>query len=265
MQQQQQQQLQQKNKLCITSLQFRLYFPDWITVGILRTIHNQFGKQWIPFHRLFHVNDLSISHPYSSTQRVGRFQLYLYSTYIPCVVIVILAFCKRSSLQSRSHLAQVSLLGLLFSVSSVSVLTDILKCWIGNPRPDFLARCGPALKTPLNTLVGLDVCTSPLGIKHLYDGLRSTPLGHSSMAFAGLLFLSLWIFKQYKILSRVGYRAGLVIVGCLPVLLATYIALSRTQDYRHHFFDVIFGSLLGIVFAWFTHWKYFGCSQNRGW
>ncbi|KAI5969948.1 hypothetical protein CANMA_000988 [Candida margitis] len=163
---------------------------------------------------------------------------------------------KRNSKKSRIHLAQVSLLGLLFSVSSVSVFTDILKCWIGNPRPDFLARCGPSLETPLNTLVGIDVCTAPLGIKHLFDGLRSTPSGHSSMAFAGLFYVTLWCFSQFRILSRVKYRAGLVIVASMPTLAAVYIALSRTQDYRHHFFDIAFGSLLGIVFAWFTHWKY---------
>ncbi|CCG21130.1 hypothetical protein CORT_0A07450 [Candida orthopsilosis Co 90-125] len=254
------QQRQQK----LSSSQFKSYFPDWIIVAILRTIHNQFGKHWIPFQRLFHINDLSISHPYASTQRVGRFQLYLYSTYIPCVIIIFLSISRGSSVHSRLRLSQVSLLGLLFSVSAVSVLTDILKCWIGNPRPDFIARCGPALETPVDTLVGLSVCTSPLGNKHLYDGLRSTPSGHSSMAFAGLLFLSLWIFNQYGILARVKYRAGLIIVSCLPVLVASYIAISRTQDYRHHFFDVIFGSSLGIVFAWFSHWKYFGNYSEVG-
>ncbi|KAI5958038.1 hypothetical protein KGF57_002846 [Candida theae] len=235
---------------------FKTYFPDWIVVAALRTIHNLFGKHWIPFQRLFHINDLTISHPYTSKQRVGRFELYLYSTYIPCVVLVVLSVLRGDSLHSKLHSAQVSLLGLLFSVSAVSVFTDLLKCWIGNHRPDFIARCGPSFETPIDTLVDLSVCTMPMGKKHLYDGLRSTPSGHSSMAFAGLLFLTLWIFNQFAFLSRVRHRAALVIVGSLPVLAATYIAISRTQDYRHHFFDVAFGSSLGIVFAWFSYWKY---------
>ena len=219
-------------------------------------IHNLFGKRWTPFQRLFHINDLTISHPFASNQRVGRFELYLYSTYIPCILIALLSMSRGKSIQSKLHLAQKSLLGLLFSVSVESVLTDILKCWIGNHRPDFIARCGPVLETPINTLVDLSVCTYPLGKKQLLDGLRSTPLGHSSMAFAGLLYLSLWIFHQFGILSRVKHRAMLVIVASLPTLMAVYIAISRTQDYRHHFYDVISGSLLGIVFAVFSHWKY---------
>lgn len=46
------------------------------------------------------------------------------------------------------HYLQVSILGLLISLSLNGVITDILKVWIARPRPDFLERCdlNPALQ-----------------------------------------------------------------------------------------------------------------------
>lgn len=44
--------------------------------------------------------------------------------------------------------------------------------------------------------------------------------------------------------------------------MAAYIALSRTRDYRHHFVDVLIGSVLGLgigfwsylrLFPWISH------------
>ncbi|KAL6449526.1 hypothetical protein SBY92_004439 [Candida maltosa Xu316] len=40
---------------------------------------------------------------------------------------------------------------------------DIFTSWISNPRPDFLERCGPKKRTTKDTLVGIEVCTSPFG------------------------------------------------------------------------------------------------------
>lgn len=245
-------------QLYFSSVRFRSYIPDWVTVIILIFIFFQVVEHWEPFHRQFYINDSKLLHPFATKQRVTDNQLYMYSTLIPGIIIVITSLFIAPTNVDKLHLIQLSLLGLLFSVSSVSVLTDILKCWIGNPRPDFVERCGPDPQTPLNTLVDISICTSPLGPMYLFDGLKSTPLGHSSMAFGGLLYLSLWYIGQFQVLKRERHRMGLLLVAALPVLFAAYIALSRTQDYRHHFFDIGFGSLLGIVFAWFTHWKYFG-------
>ncbi|KAI3405805.2 hypothetical protein KGF56_001412 [Candida oxycetoniae] len=201
-------------------------------------------------------------HPFATQERVTDNQLYILSTLIPMIVISILSLYLAPTNFDKLHLLQVSNLGLLFGVSAVSVLTDILKCWIGNPRPDFIDRCGPKEGTPLNVLFSISdqICTSPYGAKYLSDGMKSTPSGHSSMAFAGLVYLSLWLIGQFKLINRqneLDNKLVFLIIVCLPILLASYIGLSRTQDYRHHFFDVCFGSGLGIVFAVVSYFKYF--------
>jgi hypothetical protein len=47
------------------------------------------------------------------------------------------------------------------------------------------------------------------------------------------------------------------IVIMIPVLGATLIAVSRIVDHRHHPFDVITGSMLGIFVAWASYRQYF--------
>lgn len=48
-----------------------------------------------------------------------------------------------------------------------------------------------------------------------------------------------------------------MIVVIIPCVAATLIAVSRIMDARHHPFDVISGSLLGIVSAWICYRQYF--------
>ncbi|PGH29382.1 hypothetical protein GX50_07862 [[Emmonsia] crescens] len=42
----------------------------------------------------------------------------------------------------------------------------------------------------------------------------------------------------------------LLVIAAAPIVAATYIASSRWFDNRHYGFDILFGSLLGIFFAW---------------
>lgn len=47
------------------------------------------------------------------------------------------------------------------------------------------------------------------------------------------------------------------IIVMIPLLAATLIAVSRIMDARHHPFDVITGSLLGVFTAWASYRQYF--------
>lgn len=246
-------------QLYFNSPKFKKFIPDWITTIVLILIFFNILERALPFSRQFQLNDPKISHPFAHQERVTDNQLYIYSTLLPALIISGISLYLPSSRFEKVHLLQVSCLGLLFCVSITCCITDILKCWISNHRPDFLARCGvtEVAKTGGNALLDLSACSSPLGDMYLLDGMKSTPSGHSSMSFAGLGYLSLWLIGQLRLLHQ---RKNLAIWGMAvgaPILFACWIALSRTQDYRHHFGDIIIGGILGAVFAVVSYLKYF--------
>lgn len=63
-------------------------------------------------------------------------------------------------------------------------------------------------------------------------------------SFAGLGFLSWYLAGKIKVFDRKGHVAKVCIV-LSPLLLAALIAVSRVDDYWHHWQDVCTGGLLG--------------------
>ncbi|RWW04975.1 hypothetical protein GW17_00031774 [Ensete ventricosum] len=64
-------------------------------------------------------------------------------------------------------------------------------------------------------------------------------------SFAGLGFLSWYLAGKIKAFDRQGHIAKLCIVF-LPLLCASLIAISRVDDYWHHWQDVFAGGFLGL-------------------
>lgn len=243
----------------LKSLSFKRYQLDWICGLAILVYFFAVAEHARPFYRQFSLDDVTIQHPFAVTERVSGIACILISAIIPSVVIVAHVATSSNRLLMNTdqlHLVQVSILGLLLSLAISGTITDILKNWVARPRPDFLARCGPKEGTPHNQLVGIEVCTSPLGVPLLIDGMRSTPSGHSSISFSGMVYLTLWLFGQSQVLVR-RRPIFLALLCCSPLLLASYIALSRTQDYRHHFVDIILGAMLGVTLASTVYRRYF--------
>lgn len=110
-------------------------------------------------------------------------------------------------------------------------VTDVIKNAVGRPRPDLIDRCKPAPGTPKDQLVTIGVCT--VTDHHtLHDGWRSFPSGHSSFAFAGLGFLSLFFSGQLHVF-RPRTDLGRTLFALAPILGAAMIAISRCEDYRY--------------------------------
>lgn len=141
------------------------------------------------------------------------------------------------------------------------LLTDVFKDAIGRPRPDLLSRCEPNRNSPTDQLVGVEVCTQE-NTHMLEDGFRSFPSGHSSFAFAGLGWLANFFASQTHALRP---RASLLeVILCLaPLLGASFIAISRLEDYRHGPLDVLGGSILGFTVAQFNWRRYFPSLSSR--
>ncbi|CAR29770.1 hypothetical protein ZYGR_0AD04540 [Zygosaccharomyces rouxii] len=213
-----------------------------------------------PFQRQFYIDDLTISHPYTKHERVSNGMLLIYSLVVPTVSIITV-WALLADKRHRWHLLYISLLGLYLSWSLNVLFTNYIKNWIGRLRPDFLARCEPREGLPKDTLLNAaDVCTTQ-NVERLLEGFRTTPSGHSSESFSGLGYLYLWLCGQ---LITDHPQTGLwrKIVAFLPLLGAMLIALSRTQDYRHHFLDVILGSAIGCSFAHYIYRRYFPAVDN---
>lgn len=208
-----------------------------------------------PFERQFYVGDLTLLHPFAEHERVTAGELFAYALWAPAAVLAVLALAV-SRPKNRVYVAYVTVLGLALSVFSASLVTDLLKNGFGRHRPDFLARCVPKAGTPHNVLVhARDVCTSK-NRAVLADGFRTTPSGHLSIAFAGLLYSTLWLGGQLAV-TRPQAGAWRWLASFAPTLGAMFIALSRTEDYRHHFVDVFVGSALGVVVAVWLYFRLF--------
>lgn len=238
---------------------FRRYAPDWICVGVIFVFFFLVAERSKPFNRQFKLSDPTIQHPFAVVERVSGPMCLVLAATVPLVVMTLFTFVKHRKQKDEAwHLLQVSLLGAYLTVSVDGVVTDILKNWVGRPRPDFLARCGAKSSTPLDVFVDVSVCTGPLGGGALVDGMRSTPSGHLSISFSAFLFLSMWLFGQLQLLVNVSTNpVYLYLVAGSPLLLAAYVALSRVQDYRHHFVDIILGSILGCTVAIVVYRKFF--------
>ncbi len=76
------------------------------------------------------------------------------------------------------------------------------------------------------------------------DGRRSFPSGHSSTAFAGMTFFFLWISAQTaawtlarplptrkSYLALLNSRSTRAVISLAPLSFATWVAVSRIEDY----------------------------------
>lgn len=208
-----------------------------------------------PFQRQFYINDLLISHPFAELERVTGNQLFIYAGAVPLAAVAAVSLVMTKP-KNKIYVTYVAIIGLLLSLFTTSIITDVLKNAFGRHRPDFLARCIPREDAPKDVLVyAVDVCTST-NRDRLLDGFRTTPLGHSSLSFAGLLYLLYFLAGQLAA-TRPQAGAWRSVVAFIPTVGAAMIALSRTEDYRHHFIDVFVGLCLGAVIGLWLYFRLF--------
>ncbi|KAF1981649.1 PAP2-domain-containing protein [Aulographum hederae CBS 113979] len=236
-----------------------------------------------PFHQHFSLKNYTLQYPYAVHERIPVATLVVICVACPAGIIAFYTLLidglfshqiavpssgKRRILSGKYRFKDrlwelnCGLLGLCLAVGAAFTITGTLKNAIGKPRPDLIDRCIPnvelanLLLAPGNfTLADHSICTqTDNGI--LKDGFRSFPSGHSSTAFAGLYYLSLYLAAKLHVLDSKGevWKSFIVLI---PTLGAALVAGSRIMDARHHPFDVLSGSLLGILVAWASYRQYF--------
>jgi PAP2 superfamily len=94
------------------------------------------------------------------------------------------------------------------------------------------------------------------------------------VSFAGLGFLALFIAGRLNAMDTRG-QVWKILISLIPLVSAGMIAITRVMDNRllhlstpnnrHHPFDVIFGGVLGLSFAWMAYRQYFpalSCAES---
>ncbi|KAL9055201.1 MAG: hypothetical protein Q9162_003694 [Coniocarpon cinnabarinum] len=176
-----------------------------------------------PNYHAFSLLDLSIAYPYKD-ELISTTSLVLASIIGPGVIIFLVAILLVPGPAASKNVPigllirqkiwewNTGWLGLGLSEMVALVITTGLKNAVGKPRPNMLARCQPDLSgaaiqqqavssfasgyTSYWVLVDVGICTqtNPGALK---DGFRSFPSGHSSTAWSGLVYLSLYLCAKF--------------------------------------------------------------------
>jgi len=228
------------------------YAPDWILTLTLALAFFLLDKV-DGFKREFSVSDTSLRHTFAVHERVPNSALFAIAFVAPLLLQWLINLATIRNWWDAHN----SALGLVLSLSLAGAFTQAIKITVGRPRPDLIDRCNPDAQV-VDPTFGL----STVAICHqsdryiINDGFRSFPSGHASLSFAGLTFLSLYIAGKLHLFDTRGH-APKAWISLFPLIGAALVAVSRTMDYRHHWQDVLAGSLLGIVAACFAYRQYF--------
>ncbi|KAF2814867.1 PAP2-domain-containing protein [Mytilinidion resinicola] len=254
------------------------YILDYVIIIVL--IAGFFALDAVePFHQHFSLQNYTLHYPYAEHERVPVAWLVVIACFGPAVVIAVYTLVidglfshqvstttpagRRRKLTGKYRMKDrlwelnCGILGLALAVGASFVIVGALKNAIGKPRPDLIARCKPNTQTdpPGLKLSDHSICTNKDNAV-LKDGFRSFPSGHSSTAFAGLFYLSIYLVGKMHVLDSKG-EVWKTFIILIPTLGAALIAGSRIMDARHHPFDVLSGSALGILVAWGAYRQYF--------
>ncbi|XP_040374237.1 lipid phosphate phosphatase 2 isoform X3 [Rosa chinensis] len=226
----------------------RFHMHDWLMLVVLAAIY--LGLNLIePFHRFVGEDMMTdLKYPLKGNT-VPFWGVPIIAILLPLAIIVVYYFIRRD-VYDLHH----AILGLLFSVFITAVLTEAIKDGVGRPRPDFFWRCFPDGKGVFDPVTKNVMCTGEKSV--IKEGHKSFPSGHASGSFAGLTFIAWYLSGKVRVFDRKGHVAKLCIVFS-PLLLAALVAVSRVDDYWHHWQDVFAGGLLGAIVSSFCYLQFF--------
>lgn len=139
---------------------------------------------------------------------------------------------------------------LLMGELIVGGTTELAKTIVGEHRPHFFDTCMP--DTNMNCTNGTYVfhftCTNPNAtLLDIIDSSRSFPSGHSSISWFAALF---WAYVVHSRLptKRSGTAFKILLLG-VCVTFGLTCSLTRITDRRHHWWDVLTGTVLAFLGA----------------
>lgn len=180
------------------------------------------------------------------------------ASVIPIVIILAMQVRIRSFWDANN-----AILGLLYSLICAAVFQVFIKWLIGGLRPHFLAVCKPDLSLASNAPGVKGAGYNAAGFTNIYytrqictgddkeinDALESMPSGHTTAAFAGFVFLSLYLNGRLKIFANYHPAVWKLAAVYAPVLGACLIGGALTIDEFHNWYDILAGATIGTVMA----------------
>ncbi|XP_017123516.1 putative phosphatidate phosphatase isoform X2 [Drosophila elegans] len=227
-----------------------------------------------PYKRGFFCDDESLKHPFHDST-VRNWMLYFIGGVIPVGVILAVEVlisqnkAKQDNGNSTSRryvfmnydlpdwlIECYKKVGIYaFGAVLSQLTTDIAKYSIGRLRPHFIAVCQPQMPDgttcddPSNAgrYIQEFTCKGVGSSARMLKEMRlSFPSGHSSFTFFAMVYLALYLQ------ARMTWRGSKLLRHLLQfafIMVAWYTALSRVSDYKHHWSDVLAGSLIGSICA----------------
>ncbi|XP_049535071.1 phospholipid phosphatase 1-like isoform X2 [Anopheles darlingi] len=130
------------------------------------------------------------------------------------------------------------------------VIIGTIKIFLGELRPHFLHTCKPDVVCEGDAYITSYTCLNEEeSLYFIRDASKSFPSGHSAMSMYEALFLIWYLQRRVPRL-----RTVLTIPLCQMILMcwAVFCSLSRITDNRHHWWDVLAGSIAGCLAAIMT-------------
>jgi len=202
----------------------------------------------LPTHHrfIFSLQDPSINFPLVA-ETVPNWLLGVLVAPVPFIMFLFI-FYERGLLRQGKREIYTVIYGWAYSLILAILITSIIKQIAGRPRPNMVAMSG--YQGP-----GLGYTASESDVANAY---QSFPSGHASASFSSLGFVALYLFRIHfpsAFATRefaVRHHGNANWKGLLcatPLMLASFIAISRVVNYYHNFDDVLAGALLGIFIA----------------
>jgi len=186
----------------------------------------------------------------------------LMSALIPILIFLLVQIRVRSFWDLNN-----AIIGVLYALITAALFQVFLKWLIGGLRPHFLDVCKPDISLASNQPDQIGAGLNGVGFRQIYytreictgdekeinDSLESFPSGHTTAAFAGFVFLSLYLNAKLKVFSNYHPALWKLALVMAPLLGATLIGGALTIDEFHHPHDIIAGAIIGTIMAFSSY------------
>lgn len=212
-----------------------------------------------PFKTIgFYCNDPKLNFK-NNGDTVSITILLLVSFLMPCVIFIVterffLSSVRKTTEDSIIHSLWIKktrfwLFRYIHGLSFTFFVTVLSKLLIGEPRPHFFHTCEPQYdknSCAPNEYFSVYNCTNKaVSSTVLIDSYKSFPSGHASFSCYFAFFFVSYFAQRIKTNSH--FLTSFLQLVCIG--WALLCSLTRITDHRHHWWDVLTGSILGVAVA----------------